>query len=433
MNYDWIIFLIFIAVVAVIERKNFKREGIAFLRRTDKGIEVLKNFAKKHHKVINLLADFAIVLSIGFLAIKDVKNKRQYVAYVLAFYLFFVQLDMIYQGLNSMFQGITIPYFLIIFSFVMSFLFGVSGYGLSLLISGSVAILLSKLTQHTIANSPLQLVLPISLPESYNLPIFTVPFDKWIISLAVIVVVHELAHAVVALANGIKVKSLGYGLFAIMPVGFAEPDEKQLQKAPRLKKLRVYAAGSFANFLTATLFGVLLFLMMHASSWLNIYSFEGISYSYVFNTSHAYGIIPQNGTITAIDNQTLHNFSQFINYLSSKHPNDTIFLTIDNKTYEVMLTSSPENSSQAFIGIGGVMPLYSLKSMWFYPLVYLADLFKWIFILNLGIGIANLLPLVPFDGGLMVKEYIRKKKMQKIFFGMVLFLLLFSLFGRYVI
>ena len=42
MSYDWIIFLVFVAIIIALEHRNFKREGIAFLRRTDKGIKILK-------------------------------------------------------------------------------------------------------------------------------------------------------------------------------------------------------------------------------------------------------------------------------------------------------------------------------------------------------------------------------------------------------
>ncbi len=442
MSYDWIIFLVFIAIILILERKKFKREGIAFLRRTDKGIKTLTNLSKKYEKYLQPILDFAIVLSIGILALKEVKNKKQYLLYMLISYVLFIKAGMVEEGLKSVFQGLEIPKGLIIMVYVLSFILGISGYGLGLLLGGSLALILAKVKNMAVTSSPLQLVLPISVPAKYNLPIFTVPFDKWILSLLIIVSVHELAHAIAALSNKIKVKSLGYGVFAFLPVGFAEPDERSLKKASRLKKLRVYAAGSFSNFLTALFFGGLFFLLSYGLSTLNIYEFEGISYGYVFNSTYAYNTLPPNGTITAIDNHSINNLTFFIECLSHKKPNETIILTINNDTYKVKLSEHPENKSKGFIGIGNIIANYDLKSsiknnLFIYipllVLLYIIDLFKWIFLLNIGIGIANLLPLYPFDGGLMYKEFFKNETVFKIFNIFVLFLFLFSLFGKYII
>ncbi|MEM2266301.1 MAG: site-2 protease family protein, partial [Candidatus Hadarchaeales archaeon] len=63
------------------------------------------------------------------------------------------------------------------------------------------------------------------------------------------------------------------------------------------------------------------------------------------------------------------------------------------------------------------------------------DLLKWIFVLDLGIGMFNLLPLVPLDGGYMFRGLLELKMSKKRarqfsnFFSLfLLFILLLNLF-----
>jgi membrane-associated protease RseP (regulator of RpoE activity) len=63
------------------------------------------------------------------------------------------------------------------------------------------------------------------------------------------------------------------------------------------------------------------------------------------------------------------------------------------------------------------------------------DLLKWIFVLNLGIGMFNLLPLVPLDGGYMFRGLLelrmsrrRARQLSNSFSLFLLFILLVNLF-----
>ena len=65
----------------------------------------------------------------------------------------------------------------------------------------------------------------------------------------------------------------------------------------------------------------------------------------------------------------------------------------------------------------------------------LGRLFAWPIILNIGIGIANLLPWKPFDGGLMAEEVLTRiskrngKLLSNILTWIMLAAVLFALFG----
>ncbi len=73
------------------------------------------------------------------------------------------------------------------------------------------------------------------------------PLGYGLIALVTVIVVHEFAHGILARAEGIRIKSIGVLLLAIIPGAFVEPDEEEVKKANRLSKLRIYAAGSIFN------------------------------------------------------------------------------------------------------------------------------------------------------------------------------------------
>ncbi|MBD3361589.1 hypothetical protein GF358_02225 [Candidatus Woesearchaeota archaeon] len=90
------------------------------------------------------------------------------------------------------------------------------------------------------------LVLPIKAKG-----VFYVPFLYWILSLIIVMIVHEGAHGIIALVHKIKIKKTGIAflgiIIPIIPAAFVEPDEKKLNKSSNLIKLSVYSAGPFAN------------------------------------------------------------------------------------------------------------------------------------------------------------------------------------------
>ncbi|MBE8540233.1 site-2 protease family protein [Geoglobus acetivorans] len=90
-----------------------------------------------------------------------------------------------------------------------------------------------------------------------------IPLVWGLIGLIVTLIVHEFSHAISALSENIRVKSLGI-LVALVPVGgFAEPDEEELmQKASRSTRLRVFSSGVISNFITAIIaFSVFFYLL----------------------------------------------------------------------------------------------------------------------------------------------------------------------------
>ena len=80
------------------------------------------------------------------------------------------------------------------------------------------------------------------------------------LALVITLVVHEFGHGILSRVEGIKVKAAGL-LVAVVPIGaFVEPDEEELEKAPRAAKMRMYGAGITNNIV----FGLLSFFLMIA-------------------------------------------------------------------------------------------------------------------------------------------------------------------------
>jgi len=98
------------------------------------------------------------------------------------------------------------------------------------------------------------------------LPGVTVPWEA-VFAIAIIAVVHELAHGILARAERVRIKSSGALLFGFLPVGaFVEIDEKAFAKEGVHVKRRVLAAGSISN---ALFFFVFLFLAAIAGALLD--------------------------------------------------------------------------------------------------------------------------------------------------------------------
>jgi len=72
-----------------------------------------------------------------------------------------------------------------------------------------------------------------------------------IVAIGIGVVVHETAHAIVALREGVKLRSWGIGILFLMPIAFVEPDDNEFNRASVRSRLNIVSAGIFANALVA--------------------------------------------------------------------------------------------------------------------------------------------------------------------------------------
>ncbi|MBQ2666569.1 site-2 protease family protein [Methanobrevibacter sp.] len=234
-------------------------------------------------------------------------------------------------------------------------------------------------------------------------PIY-VPFVYGLIALATVLVVHEFSHGIQAVGEKISIKSIGLLLFAIIPGAFVEPDEDELKEAKRTSRLRVYAAGSIANMTLALIALVLLSLVSVGIP--HYFHEDGIAIDRIVSDSPSEGILKEGMVLEAIDNHHINGSDDYSKIITSFSPGDNVTVKTDQGTYHVTLGKNPSNESRGFFGIQANKH-FELIDDSLGPLPWilfeLAELFEWIAMLNLGIGLFNLLPLKPLDGGYMVE------------------------------
>jgi membrane-associated protease RseP (regulator of RpoE activity) len=72
-----------------------------------------------------------------------------------------------------------------------------------------------------------------------------------IISIAIGAAVHEFAHAIIALREGVGIRNWGVGCIFLIPLAFVELDDNSFKNASSVSRASIAAAGPFANALTA--------------------------------------------------------------------------------------------------------------------------------------------------------------------------------------
>ncbi len=203
----------------------------------------------------------------------------------------------------------------------------------------------------------------------------------------------------------------------------------------------------FANFLLA---GIMLLVMLLSFNAL----FQPDGAPFVANESSVFSK-NLSGILLSIDGKSIASSNEFRQILSSYSPGDSVRVSVTegvrvvpkvsttsfmspvlvadgtNVTeYTVVLKENPESEGRPYLGVA-VPQIDSVRNSGFVPLY---SLFFWIFVLNLGIGIVNILPIKPLDGGLFFEELVGRftkntKMVVRTVSVVVLSLLVFNLLG----
>jgi membrane-associated protease RseP (regulator of RpoE activity) len=265
------------------------------------------------------------------------------------------------------------------------------------------------------ASSGVSLVLP-----GLNIPgVGVLDFSYWLIVIFVVAVTHEFAHGVVARAHKIEVKNTGLVLFGPIIGAFVEPNEKKLRRQKDFKQYSVLAAGAFTNVVLA-LVALVLFKLAFIPLQETMIEPTGFAFDsyYGENMPVEKAGIPTGKLINSINGKEIKNFETFSEDLFCMKPGDKLTLTSENKDYNIELADSPDKPGKAFLGISSIRNEFDIKEkyqsgVWkylYYALDWWNGFLKWFFILSLGIGLFNLLPLPIVDGGRMTQIFLRKLK-----------------------
>jgi len=284
----------------------------------------------------------------------------------------------------------------------------------------------------------LSLVVPTPSTEvSFQPGLLLLPWYFWVIGILSVILPHEFFHGIMAKANNIRIKSLGWMLLLFfIPGAFVEPDETQLKKSSKLTRLKVYAAGSFANFIVAFVSMVILFFFLNV-----VFTPSGVGFSgYIENYSAEQ--VELSGTIQRIGDYSIQVPEDIPVALSHYNPYDVIEVKTSKGVYFIELKQSPDNSSRAFLGIASpywvdyqiMRPLDGLGVD--EVLLFLVSFIGWIFTLSFGIGLFNLLPIKPLDGGLMIETMVSDRKWGSLFVKIISIsvaaVVLYTLLGTYI-
>ncbi len=235
----------------------------------------------------------------------------------------------------------------------------------------------------------------------------TLSFWHWIIGILLVAVVHEFMHGVYSKRYKVKIKSSGFAFLGPILAAFVEPDDEQLAKASKHNQLAIISAGPFANFLFA---GVVLLVLGFILNPLatNLVEYKGVQIASIDPT------LPINqtsltigSTIDAINDLAIQDPTQFAQVLATYKPGDTIIVTSGKEKVPVRLGTNSQDATKPRMGVGinaaetVLKPPYQ-KFRLFYPaFIWIGKLFFWLFTISLGVGLFNLLPLGPVDGGKM--------------------------------
>ncbi|MFC1742174.1 site-2 protease family protein [Nanoarchaeota archaeon] len=289
-----------------------------------------------------------------------------------------------------------------------------AGYiGLFVIVFFLLKNLVTLLTVPT-AVSAVSVVIPgVKIPGSpIQIPLVT----GWI-ALFLVILVHEFSHGVVARAHKLPVKSSGIFFLGPLMGAFVEPEEKKLVKASDTTQYSVYAAGPFSNVLLAL---VCLFFLTYAfapglGAMEDQVGVEIVGVTDGFPAKEAG--MAGDMIVTQVNGEPVKNYDEFTAQLNYVRPDDAISLVANGQEFSFNAGTNPSNPKVGYLGVmASSKAKTELKnnSLWFLVihkiLQWLGELLAITGILSFGIGLANLLPLGPVDGGRMIKVSLEKIK-----------------------
>ena len=305
-------------------------------------------------------------------------------------------------------------------------IFGYSGVGIGFAAMIFIVIMLvinlfSLLTKPDAVSGVTPVIPGIKIPGS---TIFVPLIIGWV-ALFIIILVHEFSHGVVARAHNVKIKSSGILFFGPIMGAFVEPDEKEFQKREPVVQYSVFAAGSFSNIILA----IFVFILLLGVSPLkdSLTEPSGFSIGSLMKDFPAEKVgVKAGDIITGINGKEIKSHDEFQKEYQYTRPGEEVTIKTTSGTFNI---KTVEKDGRTLMGISDLKDEVKLKSqsipskISFAVLSFIEDFLKWIYTLSLGIGIINLLPLGPIDGGRMMntalQQMITDKKKALIIFSRI--------------
>ena len=263
----------------------------------------------------------------------------------------------------------------------------------------------------------------------------------FLLSIPIVLVVHEGAHGIVASLEKIRIKTGGFAIFIALFAGFVEPDEKEFDNAKKISRLRVIGAGATANVIFAFALGAILltnplFAMILPDPLLEWFYDEpdGVLILSIIEGSGAEKAgLQKDDIITGIQGVPIITPLDFQKV--DLKPGNVVTVTVNRDgqqlEFPVEIMPSPDDPDKGLVGI--------MRDNAFYKPVYnfiewdpqVSMFLLWLWMISFFIGIINMLPLPILDGGKFIYTIIEKKaseaKINAIMFS--IYGITFAIFG----
>jgi len=268
------------------------------------------------------------------------------------------------------------------------------------------------------------------------------------LAFVITIAVHEFGHGILSRVENIRVKSMGALIF-VLPIGFfVEPDEEELNQTKGMKKIRMFGAGITNNIVIGGICFIAMILLMGLVTPVAGPVIGGVYQNY----SAQQAGVPGYSFIHAVNGNAVSTPADVSAILNTTRPGDSLTLTVEHEgvisDYQLTLSDWPDdlgNRTSGFMGVsyydpslildgvgssisplgflrfltvpfdmaGGGNPFrilafdtaaqqfYVIPFAGFFGIIHFLFWCGWI---NISVGIFNAIPMVPLDGGYILKE-----------------------------
>ncbi len=409
-------------VIAVIVKRLFPKMKVSIpviMWKSKNGLDKVAALAKKHTKWWKAYGDFGIILAFGLIGALYVFRKRKkhkwlysllaslfLLAPSLSNFIVYLLTGNYFLSTNTLFVG-NLGEQVLFQAILLGFGFSISV--LLLIVQSSFTTIFGYLTGAAVQAAVAPALPGIAIEGSP----FTIPWYGWL-AFPILIFVHELSHGILTKAEGLKLKATGLLMLGIAPLGaFVEPDEKQLKKAPAHSQMRVYAVGSAANYLTSFLvlglfvlaINPLLGVVGYYDQYNNYYDHPTIGG--VVQSSDGFDRLTSGMKIVSINGTNIASINELHEATSAAGPNALLMIQTDEGLFDVRL------NNESMIGVTGLQDTFKDLPLWMGFVSWCISLLGLIAFFNFIVGVMNLLPMYPLDGGLMLESLISTKKGKK--------------------
>lgn len=383
------------------------------------GISTIDRISKSHPKLWEALATWGLTMGLGaitYLLLKGRIDKRIYALGIASAILIFVFIiPYTYMGLSfinvpqlqseiAARSAQPVSYFYSYVILAILIVVGFSGYVVAVIIY-SAGLILARLAM-ILYNASIGIATTQGFQNLISalpiIPGIDLPLVAGLFSLAILLIIHEFSHGILARIFKVKLKSIGMLLFGIIPIGaFVEPDEKMVKKLSAPKQTSIFSAGISANFIAMLLFFVLTMAVL-----------PFLKYNVIITSTipgyPANGVISAGTIVYRWDGYLVNSSATLESAAAHDRVGSTVRLVTNKGLYNITAVPSGTSSTNGLIGVE-----LALKPVTDNPVsktvYFLYMLFSLSMLLNFLVAVVNLLPIPGFDGWQIFNANVNKK------------------------